>query len=202
MSDKNQFQISGDDLGNIWVNDVLTFVADDAGMRELEIPSIVTPPGQSIADALKVSGVRRLILGVQSIDARFAMEDAIDCNHSEDVEIFVCHLYPGKKYAATVKGASKRIRFVVDHQHGHGGETDYDLGNFSDQGNGKTTGISLSVNMDDASPVRVRVLSADAPRLVNAAHQDYKVNTALGKGWFYPIYNFLKDLLKTFGISI
>ena len=33
--DKNFFNISGDDTGNVWVNGILTFTADQPGMREL-----------------------------------------------------------------------------------------------------------------------------------------------------------------------
>jgi hypothetical protein len=201
MPDKNHFRISGDDLGNIWVNEVLTFHASLPGMRELRLPDIVVPAGQGIADALKSGGARRLIVYVGTIDAREAEEDAVDINHCDDMFLYVDDLWPGRRYAGTLKGGSQRITVGVKRQHGHGRETDWDLGNFADQGNASTGPVTLDVTMADASAVRVRRLNASQPTLLGAPKQTYHV-TAVPRGWFYPIYNFLKDLLATFRVRI
>lgn len=211
MSDKNLISFAGDGTGVVWLKRgeapaELLFTADQPGMREHRIGDLKAQAGQDIADVLKLSGVTRLHVIADSIDAKFAGEDAIDINHCRDCEVLVSDLWAAKKYCGTIKGQSVGIRVVVGRQHTHGGETDWDLGNFSDQGNGRTTGVRLHVNTSDSTPVRVRVLSADVPVLENesrnyTAPQGYKI-TRLNQGWFYPVYNFLKDLLAFFRVKI
>jgi hypothetical protein len=199
MSDKNQFVLSGDNTGSVWVNNVLTYRASDLGMREIRIASVVA--GQGISDALKLSGVRRLTVYVGTLDARAAAEDAIDINHCHDCSIHIGELWPARKYCGTIKGASSQIEITVMRQHGHGTEVDWDYGNFSDQGNGDTVGCELNSQTADASPVTVRLLSATRPTIPNEHEQRYII-TATPRGWFYPLYNFLKDFLATFRIKI
>ncbi len=202
MSDKNLIRFSGDEAGNVWLNDVLLFAADVTGTREYMLADIVVAESEGIRDALKLGGVRRLVVHVGSIDARFAAEDAIDINHCEDVAVIVGQLWPGRKYAGTIKGASKRVRVEVAQQHGHGGETDWDWGNFSDQGNSFTSEGNLNVTTADGSPARVRLLSANPPALENGAAKYQVSGGGLVSRWFYRVYNALKDLLHTFGIEI
>lgn len=45
-----------------------------------------------------------------------------------------------------------------------------------------------------------RYLSAD-PLKLGPANQVFDV-TALNRGWFYPLYNFFKDILRSFGLRI
>ena len=196
----------GDDKGNIWRDGEQIFSSNDSGMRELHLGSLVKPAFVPTTDLLKISGCVRLSLTVDSIYGQGCLEDAIDINHSHDISIVVNDLYPGDKYCSTIKGGSTNIRIVVGRQHGHGSEMDYDLGNFSDQSNAKTTGVSLHINTVDRTPVTVRVLTADKPILENSGApyeqpQIYHV-TLLNQGWFYPLYNFLKDLLKKFNVGI
>lgn len=197
----------GDDNGNIWQDGVPIFTSDIEGMREVTLGKLVKKEGVKITDLLKISGCLRLRILVDSIDARDCLEDAIDINHSHDVEIMVNELYAANTYCSTIKGGSTNIRLMVAAQYGHGSETDYDLGNFSDQSNARTKGISLHINTADGSPVKIRLLTADAPTLENQDNityfkpQTYKV-VALNQGWFYPVFNFFKDFLKHFGIKI
>ena len=205
--DKNLFSITGDSLGSVWVNDRLVFTPADDGMREVRIGNLVAQAGQDISDVLKLSGLQRVRVIVDLIDARFALEDAIDINHCQQCEVIVSDLWAAKKYCGTVKGVSDGIRIVVARQHTHGGETDWDLGNFSDQGNGRTTAVRLHINTVDRTEVRVRVLSAEKPVLENTGPeyvtpQRYVVDARAAGGWFYPIYNFIKDILATFRIRI
>lgn len=200
MPDKNQFSITGDQAGNIWVNNEWIHPASAEGIREIRVPALVAKPGE--ADLLKISGVERAIVYAASLDARNAAEDAIDINHSHNVEVLCNDLWPGKTYAATVKGGSTGIKLVVGRQHGHGGSgIDYDYGNFSDQGNAKTTGCELNVATVDGAPVVVRLLTADAPKTFDATGQTYRIKS-YNQGYFYPLFNLLKDLLRSIGIKI
>lgn len=174
------------------------FTPDVEGMREVFIDHVGVTKG--VTDALKISGVKRLRVVVGVLDGRGATEDAVDINHSHDVELVVSDLYAGDRYCATIKGASTNIKIVVVCQHGHGSETDYDYGNFSDTDNGKTTGCTLAIGNNDCSDVRVRVLSADKPTLIDVG-PEYRVNTTM-RGWFYGVFNFFKDLLRTFGVKV
>lgn len=202
MSDKNFFRITGDEAGNIWLNDRLTFRAEEPGIRMLALDDVIVPQAEGYADALKFSGVRRLRVCVNRIDATFCAEDAIDINHCAELQVVVQCLWPARKYCGTIKGASRAISIEVVDQRGHGGETDWDLGNFSDQGNARTTGVQLDVLTFDSSPVRVRLLSADMPLMaIRPGGQCYQVDTC-AQGWFYPVFNFFKDLLRTFGWKI
>lgn len=198
--DKNYFVISGDDTGNININDVLTFTADQPGIRELVLDTIAAPAGFS--DCLKLSGIRRLKVTIQVVDGHQSIEDAIDINHCQDVELVIDTLYAGKTYASTIKGGSKNIRIQIRALASHGHTTDFDLGNFADQNNDKTTGVSLDVATVDKSPVKVRILTADKPAILNPAQKyDISGGGAISR-LFYPLYNILKDLLKIVGIKI
>lgn len=212
-TDRNRMRVTGESAGNIWVNDVHVFTPDgfalsrayaeatfgilarldDTG-RSLAIAQVIAQAGD--ADALKFSGVRRLQVAVGHLDGTAASEDAVDLNnHCEDVSLVINTLYPGKKYCGTIKGESRGIAIEVLTQHGHGGETDWDFGNFSDQGNARTTGCTLNVVTFDDSPARVRLLSADMPKLIESDGRRYTV-TKLNQGWFYPVFNFFKDLFR------
>lgn len=200
MADRNFFSITGNEAGDIWINDIWTFKADEPGMRELILDSIVAPPSSS--DCLKFSGTRRLRVRVIEVDGRNAAEDAVDINHCQDLDIIIGTLYAGQTYCATIKGGSQRIHIQVDKQIGHGRETDYDLGNFADQGNAKTIDVSLNIKILTGAPVKVRVLTANKPIIENPS-QHYDISGGgLWSRLFYPLFNWVKDLLNQFGIKI
>lgn len=185
--DKNFFNISGDDTGNVWVNDVLTFTADQPGMRELDIGSVLPPVDGGWADALKISGIRRLRVRVDVLDGRNCREDAVDIDHSEDVNLSVNILYPGRTFCGTIKGESKRCSVMVANQVGHAKEVDWDYGNHENKRNGYTTGQTLSVKTEDRSDATVRCLQADAPTLKNGP---YRYVFPKPGTWYHPIVIF------------
>ena len=120
-------------------------------------------PDDVITDALKVSGCHNLTVFAGIVEG--GTEDVLDVNHSKDCKIFIEDAHPRGNFVTTQKGESKNITVHIDRQHGHGTEVDHDYGNNSDQGNGKTTDCALIVKDVNYSPIKVRVLRADAPSL-------------------------------------
>lgn len=212
-TDRHTFAIAQDDAGRIFIRQRLVWSKEtgllEHDLRELNcsmlraadswwqvwIPDLVARAGD--ADTLKASGLRRFRIYGGLVDGRAASEDAFDCNHCEDLELWLDDLHPAKKYAATIKGRSRGIT-VHAMQHGPGL---WDFGNFSDQGNGRTIGCALDIHRPDGGPVDVRALSADVPALLNSGAQSYRVQR-LNQGWFYPLFNFLKDLLRLLRIKL
>ncbi len=213
MTDRHTFPIAQDDAGRIFIRQRLVW-SEETGLLEHDlreqgctmargadgwwqvwIPDLIARAGD--ADTLKASGLRRFRLYAGTIDGRLAAEDAFDCNHCEDVELWVDDLHAARKYAGTIKGRSRRITIHAT-QHGPGL---WDFGNFSDQGNGRTTECALDVHRPDGGLVDVRALSADVPALLNSAAQAYRVQR-LNQGWFYPLFNWLKDLARQFRIKL
>ena len=217
-SDVHTFPVAMDGMGRLFINRRLCFApelggiipgeAENVGARwfkldpdgwfNIGLPVIVAKQGDS--DALKGSRLRRVRLYGHSVDGRLASEDGGDFNDCEDWELHLDHLWPGRKYCGTIKGGSKNFKVVIGCQHGHGGEVDWDFGNFSDQGNRYTTGGELTTITEDGTDVTVRLLSADPVRL-GPPSQVFEV-TKLNQGWFYALFNFLKDLLRSFGKKI
>jgi hypothetical protein len=185
MKDRNFFSVTGDAAGNIWVNDALRFTAGHTGIRLLELGEIVPLGNDPWDDALKFSGVRRLRVTVPLVDGRNCREDAIDINnHCEDLRVEVAKLYPGKTYAGTLKGNSKRVDVAVEEQIGHGGETDWDFGNWSDQGNGDCGPFTLRARTADGSAVAVRVLNSPKPALDGPS---FKWSFPSPNAWYHGI---------------
>lgn len=208
MSEQNHLVFAGDGLGRIEMKvgdapPVLLFSADEPGIRTFTVPGrIAMPEGKRISDLVKFSGIVRFCVRFDSVDGTGCEEDTFDFNRRcQDVEVIVNDLWPAKKYCGTIKGESQNIAIKVAKQHGHGGEVDWDYGGFSDQGNGRTTRCSLETEVVDGTPATVRLLSADPVRYLNEGAQRY-TTTRLNQGWFYPVYNFLKDLLAFFGVKI
>ena len=198
--------LHGDAAGNVWQHrdeggDLLLFSADVPGVRTINVGSL-SRNGRPITDLLKFSGVCRLAVVADVLDGTGCTEDAIDVNNlCRDLSIAVFNLYPANLRCGTIKGGSVNVSIAVTCQHGHGSETDWDYGNFSDQSNARTTGSSLSTRTADGTPAKVRLLTADRPKLLNEKQQRFDV-LDLNQGWFYPVYNFLKDVLKTFHVGI
>lgn len=217
-TDKHTFPVAMDDLGRLFINHCLCYDKtlggiipgewqragarwlriDDDGWLNIGLPAIVAQEGDS--DALKGSGLRKVRLFGTNVDGRKAKEDGADFNHCEDWELHLDHIWSAQRYVGTIKGKCRNFKIVIGCQHGHGSETDWDCGNFSDQGNERTSGGELTVVTDDSSPVAARYLSAD-PLKLGPANQVFDV-TALNRGWFYPLYNFFKDILRSFGLRI
>ncbi len=196
--DKNFFNISGDDTGNIWVNDVLTFTADQPGIRELDIGSVQPPLGPNgeiiYADALKISGIRRLRVKVDYLDGRACREDAVDINHTEDFELEVNVLYPGRTFCGTIKGESKRCSVTVHTQIGHAKEVDWDYGNHENTRNENTITQSLAVQAEDRSRISVRCLQA-LPVYFEPGTGPYKYAFPSPESWFHGFWIFFFRLI-------
>ena len=208
MNDRNYLVFAGDGRGRIEMSvgdapPVLLFAADEPGIRSFRVPGrIAKPSDRRVSDLVKFSGITRFRVHFDALDGTGCEEDTIDANRQcRDLEIVVDDLWSAKKYCGTVKGESQNVAIKVAKQHGHGGEVDWDYGNFSDQGNRPTTGCSLEVWTADELLVTVRLLSADPVRYLNAPAQRYKT-TRRNQGWFYPVYNFFKDLLAFFRVKI
>lgn len=123
--------------------------------------------GKDYSDAVKCSNVKDVFIKECVIIG--GKEDVLDCNrYSENISLFQCMLVPTGLFVATIKGGSKNVSFVDCSIDGHGKEVDIDLGNWSDQSEEKATGVLISnCNTMDGSPIRVRVLNADKPVILN-----------------------------------
>jgi hypothetical protein len=217
-ADKHTFPIAMDEAGRLFINHRLCFdpaqggiipgEAEKVGARWLRmdadgwlnvgVPAVVARLGDD--DGLKGGHLRKVRLFAPTVDGRLAKEDGADFVDCDEWELHVDHFWSGQRYCGTIKGGSRRFKIVIGCQHGHGAETDWDLGNFADQGNERTRDGELTVVTDDGSQVAVRYLSAD-PIKLGPASQVFDI-TKLNQGWFYPVFNFLKDLLRLFGIRI
>lgn len=190
MRDRNYLSLAGDGLGNIYRDGVLLFSADQPGMREIILGDILPDNPGSYADILKLSGVVRLHVLVGKLAG--GSEDCLDINHCHDIEVEVEEAIPGGRYVATIKGGSTDISLIVGKQVGHGSETDYDLGNWSDQGHQRTKGVTLTVQVQDHSQARCRVLHAWNPT-VNSASQAWRID-GRWRGCFHWVLDKLKRL--------
>jgi len=158
------------------------------GTRDL---GVLTPPDNTYADTLKITSQSYDgVIRAKCIDG--GHEDCIDINNRcHDIKIFADALYSGGDYVATIKGGCHDITL-----HGviyRGGKTtDIDLGNWSDQSHDRTTGIRLDLTRADGSPVRVRLLDADPPKLIGGG--PYKITR------INPVLWWAYKLLKRIGI--
>jgi hypothetical protein len=185
--DKNFLSLAGDGLGNIYRDGVLLFSADQPGMREIRLGDIIPDRPGDYSDSLKLSGCTRLRVLVNTIVG--GREDCLDINWSHDIEVEIATAMPKGRYVATIKGGSTDISVKVENQIGHGSETDYDLGNWSDQGHSRTTGVSLDVHVVGGSPAYCRVLHAHNPKVVGF----WKIDGRF-RGFFHWVVDKLKRL--------
>lgn len=149
-------------------------------------------------DALKVSGCDALTVLADAVHG--GNEDVVDVHFSRDCTVIIGDAHPRGKYVATIKGKSERVALIVERQHGHGRETDYDFGNFSDTHNERTTGCSLSARVVDGSAAKVRLLEAGKVTYP-VAGQRFDTER-LNQGFFYAVFNFFKDLLRSLGAKV
>lgn len=158
--DKDFLSYSGDAQGNIWRNGDL-IVAGPRHTTAVIVVGDVIPPDDTYADSLKISGVIDAVFKVGKLVG--SREDCVDINHSHAVSVFIDLAQPKGTYVATIKGGSTDIDVFVTKQEGHGTETDYDLGSFTEASQDKTTGVHIDVaEYFPGTPV-VRVINADKP---------------------------------------
>lgn len=151
------------------------------------------PPDLSVvSDVVKFSNSSYVFVKIAGI-LPGGIEDCVDVNNgshhlSVSAELFA----PRGKYVATVKGGSHHVTLYGKIT--SGSETDIDLGNWSDQGKGRTTNVNLALqhaNYAARIPVRVRVLHAWTPS--HLVYGPYAIDTRF-KGVFRPVYFLLKKL--------
>jgi hypothetical protein len=165
----------------------LSICAEVIGERDL---GTLTPPDATYADTLKITGGSHSgRITAARIDG--GREDCIDINdRSHHIEINATALHSGGHYVATIKGGSHHItlRGKIGRP---GATTDIDLGNWSDQSNDRTTAIRLDLTRADGSPVRVRLINADPPRLIGGGPYEIKrLNPLLW--WCYKLLKHLR----------
>lgn len=142
--------------------------------------------GEGYHDALKVSGCVNLQVIAGTV--RGGSEDVVDINHSDTCRVSIQEALPTGRYVATIKGGSKNIQLVVAKQIGHGRETDYDLGNWSDQGHERTTNVTIGVWSTNSEPIKVRVLHAHRPETFGCR---FEVSVR-----YKGVFHWFMDLLK------
>lgn len=152
---------------------------------------LIQPPDNSYADTLKFSKATTVL--VDNCDITGGYEDVIDMNrYCGGIEIRNCRLFSKGEYCATIKGGSKNIVLrdvVIDN---HGKTYDIDLGNWSDQSKEKTTDVELiNVTSLDGSPVTVRVLNADKPRVEGG-----NVKLTVYPKWIVALFFFFRGLFN------
>lgn len=126
-------------------------------------------------------------------------EDCWDSNnHCENVLVEVGTICPTGKYIWTNKGGCKNMALKCHNVQTHGGETDVDLGNNSNQGYGQT-GTKIDLKMADGSPVKVRVLRGDKPEFV-AGSGPYQYVFPHPDAWYHGICVKILDVLFKIGL--
>lgn len=160
---------------------------DEKGPAGIHLGDIYCPDGYQ--DALKLSGVSGLFVFAGQVKG--GSEDVIDVNHCTVCNITIAEAFPQGKYIATIKGGSRNISLSVISQVGHGKEVDYDLGNWSDQSQEKTTGISLFAQGETAT---VRAINSDKPNLNSLCSWKYS-------GWLRGWFPIVQKLLKAIGLG-
>lgn len=190
--DKNYISIHGDGTGNIYMGDRLLFAAGDYSQpREIHLGDII-PPDDSYADALKLSGVVDLQVHADAIWGGY--EDCIDINHCRRVALYIHRADAPGKYVATIKGGSDGIELDIDVVGYRGDETDFDIGNWSDQSMERTKRVWIRAG-GQGFPLRCRVLHGWVPKLWGG---QWVVNKSM-KGWFGFAYGLLKKVLRVVG---
>jgi hypothetical protein len=193
--DKQHYTFYGDGLGTIyrrilWNGESeLLFTSNDGKIRQVVINGDLIPPAfDDIADTLKISGVVDLTIIVNGC-IKGGYEDCIDINHSHNIRILAGDLDSGGNFIATIKGGSSKIDILFNRILNHGKETDFDLGNWSDQSNAPTKNVRLQNVVFWDGFTKVRVLTAEMPTLVGS----FKVNSRW-RHLFLPVMKILKKL--------
>ena len=159
-------------------------------VKTVELGDIFTPLGW--ADALKVSGVKDFIVMAAIVEGGY--EDVVDINHCDNVVVQVAEARPRGLYVATIKGGSTGISLSVWNQNGHGSETDYDIGNWSDQSQEPTKNVSLLAHVAGGGSARVRAINADKPHMNQLCAWEYN-------GWLRGWFPWVQRIGKLLGIA-
>lgn len=198
MPDLNYVSLSGQPDGELWLVDYRRPPAEtihllrnkgDLTPLTYRAGDIKAPQGKGWTDALKLSGAVNLTVAVDELEGGY--EDCVDINHSHNVAVEVQRATPHGKFVLTCKGGSTDVKLSIAEQHGHGTETDLDLGNWADQWSAKTGPVSLYSKTTDGSAVRVRRLNAEHPELSHDCRWEL---TDWMAPFFLPVMRILKLL--------
>ncbi len=145
---------------------------------------------EEVDDVLKISGCTGVEFDhLQVVPVGVQREDAVDImRFSRGISIKNALLRAGK-YAVTIKGGSRDILLqnVRIERPSQGWEkVDIDLGNYSHNAQGRTTGVVLwNVTRSDGKPVRVRVGWADEPIVIGGNVEILRVQSRLLKAYVW-----------------
>lgn len=178
-----QFHTIEYDLGNI---DAMSGRGD-----VVKNPQAVEAGAKFWTEAIKLSRLWsvRVYAGVVYDDPQG--EDIIDSTDCEDVMASIARGYVRGRYFSTTKGGCRKFALHVGTQHGHGTQTDHDVGNWYDYSRRKTTETTFDVVMLGNDRPRSRVLHADRPKYVGGP---WDVNVPWWRPAFYPAMTVAKKL--------
>lgn len=149
-------------------NNYISFADVDGETIENTVFPVSGTKQSDYSDILKFSHAKNIVVSNCIICG--GKEDCVDMNRNcENILIENCTVYPFGSYGFTIKGGAKNITLRNVAFDGHGKVADIDLGNWSDQSMEQTTNVVLeNVYAIDGSPVKVRVLWAEKPTVVDS----------------------------------
>lgn len=142
-----------------------SFNGPDHDNQRFELPDEVID-GSAYASAIKCStGLHcSQIYAKEVIGGR---DTCVDVNNNcHDLVLNIGALKPTGQFAISVKGNSDRVKITAE-LFAHGKSADVELGGWSDQSHATSDNNVLAITSMTGKPVRVRVLKATAPALVN-----------------------------------
>lgn len=195
MSDRNLISFTGDDAGNIYCTtaggDRVLILAHDDPNRVINwrgTPSGTIRGGPQYADSLKFSNVRNVTVYLDEVIG--SAEDAVDINNRcRDLIVCISRVVTQGRYCATIKGQSDRVALIIGVLQGRGSESDFDLGNHSDQAKGRTKNVKIHVAVASHRP-DVTIKHAWDPALSGVG---FDVDDSL-QGWFAHVWRFFKRI--------
>lgn len=145
-----------------------------AGQSDLEILGPRTIDGRGYDDALKLSNCTDS--AVRALTIIGGREDCIDINRGNQIEIAGCELRPAGRYAMTIKGGASKIMIRRTIITAAGKSCDIELGNWSDQSQEPTIGVTLDrVRRADGKPLKVRVWHGTRPFIADCGPVDVEM---------------------------
>tara|TARA_R110002110_G_scaffold74463_6_gene196997 strand:- start:1774 stop:2391 length:618 start_codon:yes stop_codon:yes gene_type:complete len=201
--DKNLYSFTGDEKGNIWLNELILFWGKDwvEGTRRthtLDLRDVHV--GNDIADTVKLSGALDLnVIIVGIIEGGY--EDCIDINN----ECKRCTVSapdgctPRGRYFTTIKGGSEDI-MISTWLMAYGDTTDVALGEHSDQSMKATKRVTLDITVIPGNTVGYWQFNATDPvRVVGSGpyHCEFRMWP-----WFRKPFAWIVVGLKKIGLPI
>jgi hypothetical protein len=203
-TDDNLISFTGDVRGNVWRNgkhiygpDVPEHDVPPIDRHWIE-PAIVLPPNRKIADTLKFSGVRSLVVEVEGV-VPGGYEDCVDVNNECRNLVVRCDggFISNGKFVFTVKGGSREITIIGPILVG-GKRVDAGLGDWSDQSKALTKWVVLQTPRKDGKPTTYYQMNAAKPGAIETTLKCiFRVPTFLRPLWVWG-----HGLLKKLGVPV